>query len=168
MHACSVALVMSLCDPMDCSLPGSSAHEILQARILVWVAISSSRESSWCKDWTCISCFFCTAGRPFTTEPPEKPHRGNIPQHIKGCMWENPTANIILTDEKLKAFPLRSETRLGYSPLPSLCFIMYKILATEIRQEKLTKIIQIGKEKVKLSLFEDGMIHKFLIVTPKN
>ena len=32
-----------LCDPVDCSLPGSSAHGILQARILEWVAISFSR-----------------------------------------------------------------------------------------------------------------------------
>ena len=36
----------TLCDPVDCSLPGSFVHGILQARILEWVAISSSRESS--------------------------------------------------------------------------------------------------------------------------
>ena len=36
----------TLCDPMDCSLSGSSVHGILQARILKWVAISSSRGSS--------------------------------------------------------------------------------------------------------------------------
>ena len=36
----------TLCDPMDCSLPGSSIHGILQARILEWVAISFSRGSS--------------------------------------------------------------------------------------------------------------------------
>ena len=35
-----------LCDPMDCSLPGSSVHGILQARILEWVAISCSKGSS--------------------------------------------------------------------------------------------------------------------------
>ena len=34
---------LTLCDPMDCSLPGSSLHEILQARILEWVAIPFSR-----------------------------------------------------------------------------------------------------------------------------
>ena len=44
------------CDPMDCSPPGSSAHEILQLRILEWVAISFSRGSSWPRDWTCLSC----------------------------------------------------------------------------------------------------------------
>ena len=50
----------TLCDPMDCSLPGSSFHGILQARILKWVAISYTRESSWPRDQThisiCVSC----------------------------------------------------------------------------------------------------------------
>ena len=41
--------------PMDCSLPGSSVHEILQARILDWVAISSCRGSSQPRDQTRIS-----------------------------------------------------------------------------------------------------------------
>ena len=45
-----------LCNPMDCSLPGSSVHGILQARILERVAISFSRGSSWTRDRTCISC----------------------------------------------------------------------------------------------------------------
>ena len=43
---CVLSLSVSLCDPMDCSLASSSAHGILQARILDWVAISSSRGSS--------------------------------------------------------------------------------------------------------------------------
>ena len=45
------------------SLPGSSAHGILQARILGWVAISFSRESSRPRHWTQVSCF---AGRFFS------------------------------------------------------------------------------------------------------
>ena len=53
MHA---QLCLTLCDPMDCSPPGSSVNGILQARILEWAAISSSRGSSWPRDWTCISC----------------------------------------------------------------------------------------------------------------
>ena len=52
----------TLCDPVDCSPPGSSAHGILQARILEWVAISFSRGSSQLKDWTQVSCI---AGRHF-------------------------------------------------------------------------------------------------------
>ena len=49
-------LCLTLCDPMDCSLAGSSVHGILQARILEWVVIPFSRRSSWPRDWTCISC----------------------------------------------------------------------------------------------------------------
>ena len=41
---------------MDCNLPGSSVHGILQARILEWVAISFSRGSSQPRDGTLISC----------------------------------------------------------------------------------------------------------------
>ena len=48
------------CDPIACSLPGSSTHEIFQARILEWVAISFSRGSSQPRDRT------HTAGRLFT------------------------------------------------------------------------------------------------------
>ena len=46
----------ALCNTMDCSLPVSSLHGILQARILEWVAISSSRGSSPPRDPTRISC----------------------------------------------------------------------------------------------------------------
>ena len=53
----------TLCDPVDCSRPGSSVHGILQARILKWVAISFSRGSSRPRGWTRVSC---TAGRFFT------------------------------------------------------------------------------------------------------
>ena len=55
---------LTLCDPMDCSLPGSSVHGISQARILEQV--SSSRGSSQPRDGRHSSC---TAGRFFTTEP---------------------------------------------------------------------------------------------------
>ena len=45
-----------LCDPMDCSLPGSSVHGVFQARIVEWVAISFSRGSSLARDQTRVSC----------------------------------------------------------------------------------------------------------------
>ena len=41
---------LTLCNPMDCSLPGSTVHGIFQVRILEWVAISFSRGSSWPRD----------------------------------------------------------------------------------------------------------------------
>ena len=53
---------LTLCDPVDCSPPGSSVHGILQARILEWVAISFSRASSQPRDQTQVSCI---AGRHF-------------------------------------------------------------------------------------------------------
>ena len=59
-----------LCNPMDCSPPGSSVHGILQARILEWIVIPFSRGSSQPKDQTWV---FCTAGGFFTTELSGKP-----------------------------------------------------------------------------------------------
>ena len=56
---------LTVCDPTDCSSPGSSVHGILQARILDWVAISFSRGSSRSRDRT---CGFCIAGGIFITE----------------------------------------------------------------------------------------------------
>ena len=47
LHANSLQSCLTLHDPMGCSPTGSSAHEILQARILEWVAMLSSRGSSW-------------------------------------------------------------------------------------------------------------------------
>ena len=49
-------LCLIICNPMDCSPPGSSVHGILQAGILEWVAISFSRGSSRPRDSACISC----------------------------------------------------------------------------------------------------------------
>ena len=53
----------ALCDPMDCSLPGSSIHGIFQARILKWVAISFSWRSSRPRDRIQVSHI---VGRCFT------------------------------------------------------------------------------------------------------
>ena len=71
--AASLQPRLTLCDPMDCSPPGSSVHGILQARILEWVAMPSSRGSSQPRDQTQSSCSCCTASRFLTTEPPREP-----------------------------------------------------------------------------------------------
>ena len=71
MYAFSVTkLCKTLCDPMDCRLPGSSIHGILQARILEWVAMPFCRRSSCPRYQTLVSCI---TGGFFTTEPPRKP-----------------------------------------------------------------------------------------------
>ena len=58
---------MTLCNPVDCSPPCSSVHEILQSRILEWLAIPFSREPSWPRHWTRVSCI---AGSSLLSEPP--------------------------------------------------------------------------------------------------
>ena len=74
------------------------------------------------------------------------------------AIYDKFMANIILNNEKLKAFPLNSVTR-QECPFSSLLFnIVLEVLTTAIREEKEMKGIQTGKEEVKLSLFADEMI----------
>ena len=63
MHAESLQSCPALCDAMDCNPPGSSVHGILQARILDWVAMLSSRSSSGPRDQTRVSFVSCTGRR---------------------------------------------------------------------------------------------------------
>ena len=99
-HAKSLQSGPTLCYPMDCSPPGSSVHGILQARILEWVAMSSSRGSSQPRDQTCVSYVSCI-GRRFLyhechlgighlascKQPPSEssisPHGRKSPQRLK-------------------------------------------------------------------------------------
>ena len=66
-----VELCQTLCNPMDCSLPGSSVHGIFQARILAWVAISFSRGSSQPRDQIRSSALRADA---LPSETPGKPN----------------------------------------------------------------------------------------------
>ena len=85
--------------------------------------------------------------------------------NIIKAIYDKPTANVILSGEKLKAFPVRSGTRQG-CPFSLLLFnTVFEVLAVAIREEKERKGIQIGKE-VKLSLFADDMI--LYIQNPKD
>ena len=78
-------------------------------------------------------------------------------QKIK-AIYDKPTASIILNGQKLEAFPLKTVTRQG-CPLSLFLFnIVLEVLVRAIRQGKEIKGIQLGKEKVKLSLFADDMI----------
>ena len=70
----------TLCDPMECSPPGSTLHGISQARTLEQVAISFSRGSSQSRDQARVSCL---AGGFFTTGPPEKP-----PERVRDGLFQ--------------------------------------------------------------------------------
>ena len=78
--------------------------------------------------------------------------------NIVKAIYDKPMANIILNGERLKTFPLRSETRQGCLLLPQLFNIVLEVLTTASREEKEIKRIHIGKEEVKLSLLADDMI----------
>ena len=73
-------------------------------------------------------------------------------------IYDKPTANIILNEQKHEAFPLKSGTRQGCPLSPLLFNILLEVPARAIRQEKEIKGIQIKKEEAKLSLFADDMI----------
>ena len=74
------------CNPMNWSLPGSSVHGILQARILEWVAISFSRWSSWPRNQTQVSCI---AGRFLTDWATRK----DVSSRMRTQIY-----NVVLTD----------------------------------------------------------------------
>ena len=73
-YAQSFQLCLTLCNPMDYNPAGSSVRGILQARILEWVAMPSSRGSSRPRDWTCISyigrwiLYHCTTWKAFSVD----------------------------------------------------------------------------------------------------
>ena len=87
-HAKLLQSYLTLCDPTDCSLPGSSVHGILQTRILEWAAMPSSRGSSRPSDGTRVSCLLHYQVGSLPPVPPWKPNGflGRTPkaQTIKG------------------------------------------------------------------------------------
>ena len=68
-------LCLTLCNPMDCSLPDSSVHRTFQTRILEWVATSFSKGFSWPRDQTWVSCI---AGWLFTLWATEEAHLSQV------------------------------------------------------------------------------------------
>ena len=80
----TLSCVWLLCDSMDCSLPVSPVHGVLQARILEWVAIPFSRGSSHYPSISCVS------RRIFTTVPPRKPTPSRVYNETRGFteLWD--------------------------------------------------------------------------------
>ena len=86
--------------------------------------------------------------------------------NIIKAIYSKPTPNIKLNGEKLKAIQLKSGTRKCCPLSPYLFNIVLEVLAIALRQHMGIKGIRIGKDEVKLSLFEDDMI--VYISDPKN
>ena len=79
--------------------------------------------------------------------------------NIVQAIYAKSMANIILNGDKLKAFPLKTDTRQGCPLSPLLFNIVLETLGRAIRQKREIKCIEIGKEELKLSLF--GRCKKF-------
>ena len=117
----------TLCDPMDCSLPGSLVHGIFQAWILEWVAISFSRGLSRLRDQTWVSHI---VGRRFTVWATRETHKGSQTQSRHSSLWHDEASNHV---EEIQAArqcvePLgagggwpstNNQQRLGFSVLSS-------------------------------------------------
>ena len=110
---------LTLCNPMDCSPPGSSVHEILQARILECVAISFSRGSFQPRDWTCVSASPELAGVFFASWATwEAPHprvlspKTHNPSPTRGKKQRNPNqGTVFIVSEQYSSKLSRSSKR---------------------------------------------------------
>ena len=92
MHAESLQFCLTLCDPVDGSLPDSSVHGSLQTKSLDWVAMPSSRGSSGPRDQTCISCLMHWQACSLPLVPPRKPqwtsfHECFSQWNSLSCVW---------------------------------------------------------------------------------
>ena len=125
----------TLCDPVDCSLPGSSIFGILQARILAWVAISSSRGSSRPRDQTLVSCI---AGRCFTLwATREAQHKiGN--QHFTIFVCRKKISIYKLVGLK---FSLENKLSLSKGPISMTVIVQYNGNGEICQVTKSTKIV---------------------------
>ena len=78
---------VTLCDPMDCSLLGSSVHGILQARILEWVAIPFSRGSSQHRDQIRVSCISGSFFTNWATKEAKSSHESESRSVVSNSLW---------------------------------------------------------------------------------
>ena len=84
---------------------------------------------------------------PFMIKTLQKPGIEGTYLNIIKAIYDKPTANVILSGEKLKAFPLKSGTRQGCPLSPLLFNIVLEVLATAIRAEKENKESRLEKKK---------------------
>ena len=151
MHAQSLQLCLTLWDPTDHSLPDSSVHGIFLA-IPEWVAMSSSRGSSWPWDQTPISCVSCTAGGFFTTEPP-----GSLGRKItcsisdKEYLSQDWTKDFVTPE--IMGFPFNSAPNMSYT---------YNERSLEAHLDLRNQALKEGKIPTFKLSFEVGHISKLL------
>ena len=110
-------LYLTICNPMDCSLPGSSVHGSLQARILVWVAMLSFRRSSQPRDQTLFSHI---SSIPFLLSYLLHFQIGSLPQATPGkplyiyIFMLSTNDDSFTSSSKFECFPFPLPKRYGY------------------------------------------------------
>ena len=123
MCAKSLQSCLTICNPMGYRPPGTSVHGILQAGILEWVAMPSSRGSSRSRDQTCVSHNSCIAGGFFTGEPSGKPKQEYLPQNCKTSFFPSSATNLPVIWCKPLNTPGSQFPHLKSSQRPSLTVI---------------------------------------------
>ena len=114
-HAQSLQSCPTLCDPTDYSPPGSSVHGILQARILEWVSMPSSRGSYPPSDQTRDSCSSFAVNEFFTTKPLGKPNfLATSILILVPLFTKNPDIGLIVA-ETISTVSKRTGKRLSFS-----------------------------------------------------
>ena len=134
------------CDSVDCSPPGSSVHEILQVRILEWVAISFSGGSSPPRDWTRVSC---TAGGLLT----DWATRELSLSMLSALYDENPAA--VLTD------PFHISL---FSISLNICSTLYNFLSDNVKRQEKNRNSWVEHLASQLSFFISAVYFKKLFL----
>ena len=135
---------LTCCDPKDCSPPSSSVHGISQARILEWVAISSSREFSPPRDCTHISCV-CYIGWQGDSLPPY--HLGSyLSVHLLNKGYRSKE------DIKKISYGISNSQEERHSPLSSQVFSLPKFALVNILSETKVGTYSMNESRENLKL----------------
>ena len=108
---------------MNSSPADSSVHGILQARILEWIAMPSSRRFFKPRDQTCVSCSSCTAGRLFIAESLAKSREGRVKHNSKSKTWMSQSTEVPINVRRKIQDNRNSKGRSGtpYYIFPGVC-----------------------------------------------
>ena len=120
----------TLCDPMDCSLPGSSIYGIFQARVVEWGANSFSRRSSQPRDWTLVSHIVSSWGCNWPSHQPHIWQERNCPRAHKDKTKIQKSGTVVtlcLSEDTQSCFSAFPGTSLHFS-LWIVCSVCFQVL----------------------------------------
>ena len=140
-HAKSLQSCLTLCNPMDCSSPGSSVHGILQARILEWAVVSYSTGSSQPRDLTHLSYVSCIGswalyhechliGQPVRLSPAIRDchcrsYNNNLFSSITDGWTDHKNESVKKVYSVVMPSIVRPESRLNWSNFVACCLAYY-------------------------------------------